>query len=47
MGINDDQLLKKLMEFDATYFMYMFYHNKQWDEGIKELEAEFSDDKTQ
>ena len=44
MGIKDEKLLKRLVDFDAEYFLYMYRHRVDWDKGIKDILGELPDD---
>lgn len=44
LGIKNEKLLEKLVNFDARYFLYMYNHRLEFDKAIKELEDELPED---
>ena len=44
LGIKDEKLLKKLINYDARYFLYMYSHRKDFDKHLQKILDELPDD---
>ena len=44
LGIEDEQLIKRLVDMDSMYYTYMWLHRKEFDEHIQKLLDELPDD---
>ena len=44
LGINDEILLNRLVDFDSMYSTYMYLYRKDFDENLQKLLDELPDD---